>query len=84
LKKGDQQTKGWIDLLLKTPSGGLVIIDHKSFPGSKEKREEKALSHAPQLAIYREAVEKATEESVIATIIHMPVVGVMLQVDAHF
>jgi ATP-dependent exoDNAse (exonuclease V) beta subunit len=79
LKKGDQKTKGWIDLLLKTPSGGLVIIDHKSFPGSKEKREEKALSHAPQLAIYREAVEKATEKSVIATIIHMPVVGEMME-----
>ena len=56
-----------------------MIIDHKSFPGSKEKREEKALSHAPQLAIYREAVEKATKKSVIATIIHMPVVGEMME-----
>jgi ATP-dependent exoDNAse (exonuclease V) beta subunit len=78
LRKGDQKAKGWIDLLLKTGSG-FVIIDHKSFPGSKEKREEKALSHAPQLAIYREAVEKATKESVIATMIHMPVVGELME-----
>jgi hypothetical protein len=74
LKKENQKANGWIDLLLETPAG-LVIIDHKSFPGSKDRREERALSHAPQLALYREAVEKAAGKPVIATIIHMPVVG---------
>jgi hypothetical protein len=59
---------------LETPAG-LVIIDHKSFPGSKDRRQERAISHAPQLALYREAVAKATGKSVIATITHMPVVG---------
>jgi ATP-dependent exoDNAse (exonuclease V) beta subunit len=76
LRKGNQKANGWIDLLLETPAG-LVIIDHKSFPGSKDRREAKALTYAPQLALYREAVEKATGKSVIATIIHMPVVGEM-------
>ena len=74
LRKGNQKANGWIDLLLET-SSGLVIIDHKSFPGSKDRREAKALTYAPQLAMYREAVEKATGKSVIATLIHMPVVG---------
>ncbi len=76
LKKENQKAKGWIDLLLETPDG-LVIIDHKSFPGSKDRRQERALSYAPQLSMYREAVEKATNKSVIATMIHMPVVGEM-------
>jgi ATP-dependent exoDNAse (exonuclease V) beta subunit len=58
-------------------SSGFVIIDYKSFPGSKDQREAKALTYAPQLAMYREAVEKATGKPVIATIIHMPVVGEM-------
>jgi hypothetical protein len=64
---------------LETPAG-IVIIDHKSFPGSKDRRQERALSHAPQLALYREAVAKATGKSVIATIIHMPVVGEMIEI----
>ncbi len=77
---------GWIDLLLETP-GGFVIIDHKSFPGSKDRREAKALTemtYAPQLAMYREAVEKATGQPVIATIIHMPTMGAIfeLKIDA--
>jgi ATP-dependent exoDNAse (exonuclease V) beta subunit len=78
LRKGDQKANGWIDLLLETPSG-FVIIDHKSFPGSMDKWGDKAIGYAPQLALYREAVEKATEKSVIATMIHMPVLGVMLE-----
>jgi ATP-dependent exoDNAse (exonuclease V) beta subunit len=79
LRKGNQKANGWIDLLLETPAG-IVIIDHKSFPGSKDRRQERALSHAPQLALYREAVEKATGKSVIATIIHMPVVGEVMEI----
>jgi len=76
LRKENQKAKGWIDLLLET-SSGIVIIDHKSFPGSKDQRQEKTLSYAPQLSMYREAVEKATGKSVIASMIHMPVVGEM-------
>jgi ATP-dependent exoDNAse (exonuclease V) beta subunit len=79
LRKGNQMAMGWIDLLLETPEG-FVIIDHKSFPGSKDRRQERALSHAPQLALYRDAVEKATGKTVIATIIHMPVVGEMIEI----
>ncbi len=79
LKKENQKAKGWIDLLLETPDG-LVVIDHKSFPGSKDRRQERALSYAPQLSMYREAVEKATGKSVIATMIHMPVVGEMWEI----
>lgn len=78
LRKENQKAKGWIELLLETASG-FAIIDNNSFPGSKDKRQKKALTHAPQLAMYREAVEKATGKSVIATMIHMPVVGELME-----
>ena len=35
LKTKNQKAKGWIDFLLET-SSGFVIIDHKSFPGSPD------------------------------------------------
>ena len=78
LRRENQKAKGWIDLLLET-SKGFVIIDHKSFPGRMDKWEKKAMEYAPQLAIYREAVEKATGKSDIATMIHMPVLGVLIE-----
>jgi ATP-dependent exoDNAse (exonuclease V) beta subunit len=83
LRRENQKAKGWIDLLLET-SSGFVIIDHKSFPGSMDKWEKKAIGYAPQLTLYREAVEKATGQSVIATMIHMPVLGTIieLKIDA--
>lgn len=34
-----------------------------------------------QLALYNGAVEKATGKSVIATMIHMPVLGVLLELN---
>ena len=83
LRKDNQKAKGWIDLLLET-SSGFVIVDHKSFPGNVDKWADKAIEYAPQLALYREAVEKATGKRVMGTMIHMPISGVLLQVDAHF
>jgi len=79
LRIGDQKASGWIDLLLETPRG-YVIIDHKSFPGRMEQWSEQALRYAPQLDLYQKAVEKATARHVIATMIHMPVLGVIMEV----
>jgi len=79
LRMGDQKASGWIDLLLETPQG-YVIIDHKSFPGRMEQWSEQALRYAPQLDLYQKAVEKATARPVMATMIHMPVLGVIMEV----
>ena len=81
LKVGDQKSSGWIDLLVDTPDG-YVIIDHKGFPGSDEDSEKKAVEYGPQLARYKDAVEKATGRRVLQTFIHMPIVGNMLEVKS--
>jgi ATP-dependent helicase/nuclease subunit A len=49
-----QRTSGFIDLLLET-SKGFVIIDHKSFLGRSVDWPAKALSYSGQLAAYRGA-----------------------------
>ena len=59
-------------MLLELPEG-YVVIDHKSYPGTAG--EEHVKQYAPQLAVYREAIEKATGKSVIAMLIHLPVLG---------
>jgi ATP-dependent exoDNAse (exonuclease V) beta subunit len=78
LRKGNQKANGWIDLLLET-SEGFVIVDHKSFPGGTDQWADKAKGYAPQLDFYKESVEKSTGKPVIATMIHMPVLGVLLE-----
>ena len=72
-----QVMQGWIDLLLETPEG-FVIIDHKSFPGAGARQ--RATESAPQLFLYRKAVEAATGRPVLATLIHFPLLGKMVEV----
>lgn len=73
----NQLMNGWIDMLLELPDG-YVIIDHKSYPGADA--EEHAKQYASQLTIYKEAIEKATGKDVVATLVHMPVVGKVFEV----
>lgn len=74
-----QRVAGRIGLLVET-ADGLVILDHKSFPGPHDLWAERALEHAPQLALYRRLVEAAAEKPVTGTFILMPVVGTLLEV----
>lgn len=70
--------QGWIDLLMETPEGW-VVVDHKSFAGTDGLK--KAREFAPQLWLYRQAVEKATGRPVVATLIHFPVLGQVTEVE---
>lgn len=71
-----QLIQGWIDLLLETPNG-YIIIDHKCYPGQDS--EERVKKYGPQLSAYKEAVEKATGRPVIDILLHLPVSGLILR-----
>lgn len=79
MKLGDQKLTGWVDLLMDSPEG-FIVIDHKSFPGPFEQWESKALGYAPQLALYKKAVETATGRPVLKMMVHMPVIGWVFEI----
>lgn len=78
LRKDLQKASGWIDLLIETREG-YVIIDHKTFPGKQADWLSRASIYVPQLQAYAEAIRIATGKSVIDAWIHMPVVGAMIR-----
>ncbi len=79
IRNGNQIGSGWIDLLVDTPQG-YVIVDHKSFLGDKPQRKKKAVEYQPQLALYAEAVGKASGRPVLATWIHLPLSGRVMRI----
>jgi len=70
---------GWIDGLWSGPRG-YVVVDHKTFPGSEDLWEQRALSYVPQLSAYRDMLEAAGDEPVVDLWIHFPVLGQMLRI----
>ena len=70
---------GEVDLVLETDAG-LVLIDHKSFPGAQEQRDRRTLAHAGQLAAYAAALESATGKKVLKAFIHFAVRGELVEV----
>lgn len=74
-----QQTVGYIDLLLET-GDGFVIIDHKSFMGRITDWSEKALSYSGQLAAYRASRQDLAIKS---TWIHFPSGGGMVEIGVN-
>lgn len=77
---GDQLVQGRIDLLVEHDCGS-AVVDHKSFPGRVDLWEGHALRHAPQLALYGDAVASVSGRPCDELWIHMPVVGVLLRVE---
>ncbi|MEY9722170.1 ATP-dependent exoDNAse (exonuclease V) beta subunit [Sinorhizobium fredii] len=77
---GDQLVQGRIDLLVEFEHRS-AIVDHKSFPGRMDEWEGHALRHAPQLALYGEAVAAVSGRACDELWIHMPVVGALLRVE---
>ena len=67
---------GTIDLVLQLPSGGVVVIDHKSAPIRRQHCAAKAGQFAGQLDAYREVLTSAGA-LVESTWIHFPLAGVM-------
>jgi ATP-dependent helicase/nuclease subunit A len=76
---GDQLVSGRIDLLAEHDAG-FAVIDHKSFPGSRDTWDARAVGYGPQLGLYAEALEAAAARPCVALYIHMPIVGALLRV----
>jgi ATP-dependent exoDNAse (exonuclease V) beta subunit len=74
-----QVVQGFIDLLLETVDGW-VIIDHKASQKPKSIWQEVAIGYSGQLAMYKAAVEAVSENSVAATWIHFPIGGGVVNV----
>jgi ATP-dependent helicase/nuclease subunit A len=77
-RHGEQRLRGTIDLLIETTSA-FHIIDHKTFPGAMDKWADKALTFVPQLQAYANAVAQARTKPVQRMLIHMPIVGKVIE-----
>jgi ATP-dependent exoDNAse (exonuclease V) beta subunit len=75
-----QELRGWVDLLLDTPEGW-VIIDHKAYRGGQPA--EVAAGFGAQLGWYRKALEAFGHKPVRETLIHFPLLGKMFRVEEH-
>ncbi|MEQ9397114.1 UvrD-helicase domain-containing protein [Haliea sp.] len=75
----DQIVDGWIDLLLETVAG-YVIIDHKASPRGRDDWRQVALGHSGQLQAYAEGVTRASGKPVLGTWIHFAVTGGLVEV----
>jgi ATP-dependent helicase/nuclease subunit A len=72
-----QILQGWIDLLVETPDG-FVIIDHKSSMGSAKRMQEIAAAYSGQLDAYASAVEGATGKKVLEKWLFLPVIAMAI------
>jgi ATP-dependent exoDNAse (exonuclease V) beta subunit len=79
LRENGQAVRGWIDLLIKTAKGWMVI-DHKAHRGKEKELEREALKYSGQLLAYKTAVEAATAEKVAGCWIHFVVEGKMIRI----
>ena len=73
-----QVLHGWIDVLLETQTGW-VVIDHKSSPRPRAEWTDDALEHSGQLAAYARALRGAGLECA-GCWVHFPVGGGLLEV----
>jgi ATP-dependent exoDNAse (exonuclease V) beta subunit len=74
----NQLMKGWIDMLMETDQGW-VIVDHKFTSQPESELEKEALKYSGQILAYKNAVEAATSKKIESCWIHFPNSGVMLQ-----
>ena len=70
---------GTADLVVRTPAG-LVVIDHKTFPGMDDAALDRVLTYSGQLAAYARAASAATSLPVASLWIHFPVLGRAVEV----
>lgn len=80
-KENGQLYQGFIDMLIKTPAGKYVIIDHKTHSRKDDIKKFAAECYA-QLAIYRDAVENITRGKVSELLIHLPASAIIYSITS--
>jgi ATP-dependent helicase/nuclease subunit A len=75
---GGGQWSGAIDLVLRLPTGAVVVIDHKSAPIRQDSCAVKAAEYVGQLAAYEEILERGGAK-VTAAWIHFPLAAVVVR-----
>jgi len=78
-QKDGSVVRGTADLVLES-KGGLILVDHKSYPGKLEDALERAALFAGQLEAYARALEAALKVPVTARYIHLPLAGCCVEV----
>lgn len=86
-----QRMQGWIDQLLTLPDGGVVLVDHKTYPGS-DPVDHARHHYVEQLLTYRSAVDEALASAlppgavrggsrhVCQMLVHLPLLGLVLSI----
>ncbi|MDX8414477.1 MAG: UvrD-helicase domain-containing protein [Mariprofundales bacterium] len=82
LRLGNQAAHGWIDALIAMDQG-LVLVDHKTIGADLEQCLLQTKSYAGQLDLYSRAVESATGSVVLKRLIHLPLQGRIVSVEAN-
>lgn len=75
-----QIISGWIDLLVETEDG-LVIIDHKASPQQRSEWSNIALGYSGQLGAYQAAFAKNAKAKVTECWVHFALTGGIVKVD---
>jgi hypothetical protein len=70
--------RGWVDVLVET-GAGWIVIDHKSSPRPRAEWLDEVSGYSGQLAVYRDAL-RASGKSVAGTWVHFPVGGGVVEV----
>jgi ATP-dependent exoDNAse (exonuclease V) beta subunit len=71
--------RGWVDVLVETAAGS-IVIDHKSSPRPRTEWRDEVTGYSGQLAVYRDALH-ASGKAVVGTWIHFPVGGGVVEVS---
>ncbi|MBL4844683.1 MAG: UvrD-helicase domain-containing protein [Planctomycetes bacterium] len=79
-REGGSLLRGIADLVLEG-AGELVLVDHKSFPGTEAQALERAQGYAGQLAAYAETLGAAIGKPTSACWIHLPLLGLMVPIE---
>ena len=77
----EQVMEGWIDTLLRLPSGEIVLVDHKSYPGDDPVGHVRR-HYLGQMATYAQALA-AAGRAPDRILMHLPLRGEVLEVTLH-